>query len=360
MNLTDLRDELDLRAHEISQPEADVVSGVHEKVRRIRRRRTAAVGTACVAALVSGGLVLANVTGRDQAPPVPAGSTKPVLGSDGMPTRAIPDSPGDIVKDGLRYRAQVADDRLLGGAIGDVGQNRLEFTVPLTSHDLSVAMECIDPNAPDHLDDSDKSLWVSVTVDGKPGASHSCDSAFELRDLQAGGMQFRERDADSTLAPRGSTVTVVVSLTRGDDKLPATSPTARLTGAVYAVGEELAIVDEDGKVVGAVDVVNEHNGFRYRLESIVTAPASHGPLPETRSPNNVPYLVTWGSTGAGDEPAAGATLALDGVDSSSMGGWFGSATEPQPAKPAVPLTMKADGPRPKSGTAFIAIYTLER
>ena len=116
MNLTDLRDELTTHADDLGTA-TDLRAGVAAKVTQTKRRRAVAVGagaTLAVAALAVG------VVTRSAGPPrpVPAGtpsSTAPMIGADGMPYRAVPDAPGDVVKDGLRYRSRVGDDTLAVG-----------------------------------------------------------------------------------------------------------------------------------------------------------------------------------------------------------------------------------------------------
>ena len=111
-----------------------------------------------------------------------------------------------------------------------------------------------------------------------------------------------------------------------------------------------------GWTVAVVPEVREHQGYRYLLERVVTRPAAKGPLPETRTPAGKPFLVTWGSAGQDAADPNRGVLHLEGLAETSGiegGGW---STTGQPARAAGTATLRLDGPRPASGTAFIALY----
>lgn len=142
MNTTELRDELSARAASIDAP-SSMSTGVAGKIRATKRRRAAAVaGTACAVAVLTGVSVVN--AGRSTAPVVPAGRATPsvMVAADGMAYRVVPPSPGDVERDGLRYRAQVADDRLAVSAIGAVGQGKITMTWTPTSTQVDLAVDC--------------------------------------------------------------------------------------------------------------------------------------------------------------------------------------------------------------------------
>jgi len=187
MNVTDLRDELTAHADGLGTA-PDLAAGVAGRVRTTKRRRAVAAGSVATLAVVALAVGVVTSLGRP-APSVPAGSPSsaaPMVGADGMPFRAVPDAPGDVVKDGLHYRARVADDRLAAGFVGDRGQG--QFTLawePTTTH-VSVGAECYLPG----LTADEASVYmVTVSLGGTTGFfGSSCTGGRpQQRDLPAGG-----------------------------------------------------------------------------------------------------------------------------------------------------------------------------
>ena len=358
MNTTELRDELSTRAASIDAPPS-MSTAVAGKIRATKRRRAAAVaGAACAVAMLAG-VTVVNA-GRSAAPLVPAGTSAPSLlvAADGMPYRAVPPSPGDVARDGLRYRAQVADDRLAVAAIGAVGQGKVTMTWTPTSTHVSLATECWLPRA----DTQSVPLETAfLLIDGKRTVGRGCASEpASPGALPAGGATLGEPGQGWDGLTVGKPVTMTVEAFDRQGR-PVTDPRVRVSGAVYVLGPQRDVIDmSTGKVVAQVPEVTENEGYRYRLTSLTTKPATGGPA-TVRTPSQTPFLVTYGSVGL--DPAGGATgdvgrdylVGLDAPTGGNSGGV--RVTVPQPARAAGAVTLRHEGPKPQRGVQLIAIYT---
>ncbi|WP_076263968.1 hypothetical protein [Intrasporangium flavum] len=360
MNLTDLRDELAQHADDLG-PAPDFRAGVATRVRRTKRRRaaTGAAATLAVAALAVG---VATDLGRP-APTVPAGpsasatSTAPMIGSDGLPYRTVPDGPGDVVKNGLRYRARVGDDTLSAGFIGDVGQG--QFTLawdPTTTH-VAIGSECFLPGL---THDQAGAYMVTVGLEGTPGFfGTQCQGELPSeRDLPAGGAIPGEAGQGWSDLSVGRAASLRVQLVDARTKKPATVEGAQLTGAVYSLGDQVPVVDASGHAVASLPGVLEHQGYRYRLADTASGPAAAARLPRLSTPAGVPFLVTAGST-SWDASSDPGTVYVTGLDQQAGATAGGLQTIPQGARPAGSVGLRIEGRSP-AGTALLALYLPER
>jgi hypothetical protein len=353
MNVTDLREELATRTHELHADSASISEGVTGRIRATKRRRAAGAAGGLGAAALMIGLVLTNQASPVTPSPIPAAT----LGADRMPFRAVAEAPGDVVNDGLRFRARVGEDRLAAGVIGDdSGQRSVTATWIPTTNRISYVAECWLLPGTDQAVAEDTMVRASIS-----GAEGYLESSCESRpphsgDLSSGGYVPGEPGQGDPELQVGTTTTLTVELVTRDGT-PAAVPGARLAAAVYDLGPQRIIEDDARRVVGALPEVSEHQGFAYRLEALVTGPAGTDPLPEVATPAGVPFLVAYGSSSPGD-PTVG-SLQLVGLDAESsliqVGGW---STMPQPARAAGAVELRSEGPRDKGGVAFIAIYTL--
>lgn len=356
MNTTDLREELAARTDDVHADPASIAEGVTGRIRATKRRRAAGAAGGLGAAVLAIGLVLTNQGAPIAPAPVPAAT----LGADRMPSRLLPDAPGDVVKDGLRFRARAAQDRLAVGVIGDAdGRRSLSASwVPTTAH-ISYVAECwlLPGTSPAVVEDT----LVRASISGVEGHVEStCESrAAATGDLSPGGYVPGEPGQGHPELRVGTTTTLTVELVTRDGT-PTAVPGARLAAAVYDLGPQRLIEDDGGRVVAALPEVSEHQGFTYRLEALVSGPAATGPLPEIATPAGVPFLVTYGSAAPAGDPDP-ATLYVAGLDDESSriagGGW---STLPQPARAAGIAELRTEGSRPDTGVAFIAIYTPTR
>lgn len=362
MNLTDLRDELTLHADDLG-PAPDLRAGVAARVRRTKRRR-ATVGAAATLAVAALAVGVVTDLGRS-APTVPASSATrssapmigPMIGPDGMPYRDVPDARGDVVKNGLRYRAQVADDTLAVGFIGDAGQG--QFTMvwdPTTTH-ASIGAECFLPGL---TQEQAVGYLVKVGFDGATGffASTCSGGRPSQRDLPPGGTSPGEPGQGWPELAVGKPARLRVQLIDARTQKPAAVDGVQLTGAVYEQGARQDVVDASGRTVASLPAVLEHEGYRYRFLAMQAGPAGTTPLPHLATPAGVPFLVTAGSTGPDTSADAGTTYVtgLDAQPGSTSGGW---QTVPQPARAAGTVGLRTEGKAP-TGTALLALYVPER
>jgi hypothetical protein len=356
MNITDLREELHLRADELSADPSTLRAGVTARVTTTRRRRAAGVGGGVGAAALAVGILLTSQPGQQVVPAPAITSTRIALGADGMPSRSVPDAPGDVIKDGLRIRARVADNVLAAGVIGDAGQRSISTTwTPTTSH-ISYNAECWLP--PDTDRRVAEKTMVRVSISGIEGFFASfCQTEPPVgRDLPASSIVPGEPGVGHPELEVGVEATLTVELvTRAGAR--TTVPGARLAGSVYDLGLERRIENEFGSAVVALPELIEHQGYLYRLETLVTRPAAEGPLPEAATPADVPFLVTYGSSPPTRYPKVG-TLYLTGLDTESAHLENGGRDiVPQPARPEGRVELRAEGARPIDGVAFLGIYT---
>jgi len=359
MNLTDLRDELTTHADDLGRAR-DFTAGVADRVRTTKRRRAVVAGSVATLAVAALAVGVVTSLGRP-APTVPAGSPSsaaPMIGADGMPFRSVPDAPGDVVKDGLRYRAKVADDTLAAGFIGDRGQG--QFTLlwqPTTTH-VSVGAECYLPGL---TQDEAATYMVTVSLGGAEdyfGSSCSAGRPAE-RDLPAGGAVSGEPGQGWTELAVGQPTSLRVRLVDARTNKPAAVEGAQLTGAVYELGARTLVKDLSGKPVTTLPDVVEHGGYRYRLEGRVSvADATTRDELVVPTPGGRPFLITYGYAGTGT-PSAGAEH-LDGLSddtSSDVSGGMTSATQ-RPRLEGI-VTLRHEGQLPSSGVRLVAVYTLD-
>lgn len=353
MNTTELRDELSARVAHLDAPPS-MSTAVAGKIRATKRRRAAALaGTACAVAVLAG-VTVVNA-GRPTAPLVPAGTSAPsvMVAADGMPYRPVPPSPDDVVRDGLRYRAQVADDRLAVAAIGAVGQNKVTLNWTPTTTRVSLAVDCWLPSL-DPVSDAKPMAWV--VVDGRRLYGSGCNaSPPPAGDLQSSiDPDVTGKGWDQVAVGRPATVTVEVL---DQNFKPVSDPGVRVAGAVYTKGPQRDVTDPStGKVVLQVPQMREYQGYRYRLDSLAVDRVSAGPL-RRDTPAGRPFIVFFGTT---ETPVgtAGSTH-VDGLtDGSINAGDGGLTTANQPARPAGTITLRHEGPTPKAGVQLLAIYTL--
>ena len=370
MNLTDLREELTTHADGLGSA-PDFRAGVAARVRRTKRRRAAATGAAATLAVAA--LAVGALTGLGRpAPPVPAvpagppssvsTRTSPALDAGGMPFRVVPDAPGDVVKDGLRLRARVADDHLAVGAIGSVGQSLVTADwTPTTTH-VSLTGECYLPGAdPAVL----QRAQLRVRLQGAEGyfGTGCRDSAPTDRDLPAGGWVPGEPGQGWPELTVGRPEQVLFEVVDGRTGTQLDLPGVRVVGAVYEQGESRPIQDEAGTTRAALPEIVEHQGYRYRLTAVSSGPLRAGGLPQLGLTTRGPILLNWGSAGDGLSPglapAGTRELRLEGVPAGPEARGYGtSGVVPLPSTPRS-LRLVAHGPRPDHGVAYIAVYTLE-
>jgi hypothetical protein len=363
MNLTELRDELHNRAEEAAVPPT-ITGAAIRRIRSRQRARAVAAAVGCVVVLGAGAVVTQQL-GRS-ASPTPAGPTVshpvtpspvPTIGPDGMPSRPVPDLPGDVVRDGLRYRAKVAGDTLAAGEIGAAGQGSVSLTWTPTQTQVSLSVACWLPGAPAPTS-ADTGVWAKVTLDGGSVFLSGCSSDRPVPgDLQTSKITLSEPGSGRSELTAGKPATVTFQVIDGRTKKPVTDGSVRVAGAAYDLGPQTTIINPTTQAaVAAVPTWIEHEGYDYVLSGTVVADASSGLEASSRTPGGIPFLMMYGSAGSdGSSPAGTTYLTGLGGESSRMegGGW---TAQPQSARGAGKVTLRHEGKRATGSVDFIAIY----
>lgn len=360
MNLRELQDELRSRADVVAAPPT-ITGAVARRIRARQRARAAAAGAACVVVL-GAGAVVAQQLGRP-ATPTPAGPTVssavtpapvPTTGPDGMPTRPVPAQPGDVVRDGLRYRAKVGGDTLAVAAIGAPGEGALTLSWTPTQISVALSTACWGPVSGTGLP-PEAEVWI--LLHGKKIFGSSCSSSAPTPGaLPAGGGVPGEPGQGWSELTAGTPTTLTVQAYDLKTKKPITDGSVRVAGAIYDLGPQTQIINPATQSpVAAVPNWIEHEGYDYILSGTVVAAAANGRALSSETPGGVPFLVTSGSVGSDGEPRG--TTYLTGLDEESSrmegGGWI---TTPQPARAPGKVTLQREGARPAGYVDFIAIY----
>lgn len=298
--IDDLRNELADRAANVPPGQhLDRLAGIKRK--RTAQRRTMAAGAAgatalaiaAVVALVPGSAELAEPT-----PPPPA--TKPAKPTEDTSPPSLAGAAVPVVEEkGVEFYETPGLGTLDGYAVDEPGQRRLEFSFVAGADVVNYDHVCfgapeVDPPSPD-------ALMVSITVNGHPQSSVSCDpSPSPLpRSPSAGSGYANERDAriwEGYGVVEGSEVEVVVEL-ETFDREPASDPGVTIGAGFWSmraapVHEVAPDVLEPGVVV--------HGGVNYRYRESVSASVGEGDsFPAPEHPSDTPVLAVWGKTGSG-------------------------------------------------------------
>ncbi|WP_433010471.1 hypothetical protein [Kribbella sp. CA-294648] len=253
---------------------------------------------------------------------------------EGPPVQAPPTSPADYVKDGIRYRARVGGDTLLGAKIADRGTSSLEFDFtatdrPVTLHDFCTATS---PG-------TDPEYQLSVKFNGVQVGKTSC--AADSTDAGAGSDW-----APVTQPKDGQRVRVSVQLEDKNGR-PVSRPIDWVGLGIYAKGEQRTIDDT------TLDVVREYGGRNYRLAEVKQADVKTTKDLELATPADKPFLVAYGTAGlTGDQPRVETSGLTHGTP--SVGGGIGLVGEA--ARPAGKAKIQLSTGKYTSGHLVIALY----
>lgn len=363
MNSAELKRELDMLVRDVAA-DGHVVAGVASKVRARKRARAAGIGVACVALLGLGAGVTTQLGGGTRTPaPAFSGHAMPTPtlsgADDGMPSRTVPPPPGDVVKDGLRFRAQVAGAQLAAGVIGAEGQTSLALGWTPSTTRVTIAGECwataLSGSPVPAID-----LEVSLDGDPQPAFKGSCVPGSPPAVLTPTGLAPGEPGGpgwDLLAVGRPAELSFrVVDATSGK---PVTDGSVRITAAVYDRGAERVLTEpKNGRPLLALPELIEHNGYTYQLATL-TSRSPEEKLPAVPTPAGEPFFVAFGSTGDGSvtDALVPTGVRLTGITNDTgllSGGW---STAAQPARGTGTVALVREGPTPRSGVDFIAIYT---
>lgn len=291
---------------------------------------------------------LVDATGRRVADPTATlGAAMYTTGSrtassGPMPSRSPSTSPDDYTRDGIRYRAKIGGDTLIGATVGTRGQQAVTFTFTPTSTDLSFSPFCL----------ADAKHWAHIDLNGKPGFGMSCTGSGST-DAGGGNQTFRPGEGWKELE-LGRPNTLTVRLT-DKNRRSVTDGDARIGLGVYRRGPQHT-VQGDGDVV-ELPKVREFAGYLYELAGVRTAGAGRGASVSISTPAGVPFLVGYGSTATGTSirvalsGAGTAAAEMSGVDGAGIG------LTDQPARASGQATLKVMEGKPAKGKLVLAVYT---
>jgi hypothetical protein len=253
---------------------------------------------------------------------------------EGPPSQAPPTSAADYVKDGIRYRAKIGGDTLLGAKIADRGSSSFEFDFTATDQPVSLHDVCTATSP-----GTDPQYQVSVKFNGVAIGKTSCSG--NTTDAGSGSSW-----TPGTLPKAGQRVKVTVQLEDKNGR-PVSRPNDWVGLGIYAKGEQRTIDDT------TLDVVREYAGRNYRLTEVKQADVKTTKDLELATPADKPFLVAYGTAGLkGDQP----TVEISGLThgTPSVGGGIGLVGEA--ARPAGKAKVHLSTGKYTSGHLVIALY----
>ncbi|MFI5711498.1 hypothetical protein [Kribbella sp. NPDC051620] len=285
---------------------------------------------------------LTDETGR----PIEDRSTQIALGiyhsaampPEGPPGRTPPTSDADYVKDGVRYRAKVGGDTLLGALVADRGKNQFDLTVTATGSQLSFSPLC---TAMVTGSGQFPQYQLAISFNGEPATSMSCSGGS----LDAGTGSSSTTGAKPPAA--GEQVKVTVRLEDKNGK-PVTRENDWIGLGIYSKGKQQTV---DGM---GFDEVREYDGRNYRLTELKKVPFPGANRLTIKTPADTPFLVSYGSTGKVDEKSMIEVTGLSDSPAHSGAGGYGTAGEPARAAGSATLTATGMGKGP--GHLILALY----
>lgn len=265
----------------------------------------------------------------------------------GMPRQLPPTSSADYTKDGYRYRAQIADRKLLGAVVSDPGHVQAKFEItgtggPLVLYNLCTAREL-----------TEGAYSLGIAIPGLPKRTSSCGPAGST-DLGTGNSTTLP--AEQTLAA-GKKVTVTVTLEDAKGN-PVAQSDARIGLGIYQDGQKRAYPAGAGQPDFRLDELVEVAGHNYRLADVRTADATAGRV-GLPTPAGRPFLVSYGPSDITD--ADEVSVLFGGVDGG--GSIISTATTPGgmgqawvPARDGATATLETASGRPTKGKLLLALY----
>jgi hypothetical protein len=172
MNVDELRSGLTTLAAQVDVEPATVAADAHARLARVdrlvaraRRLRVAAAAGAAVAVVSAAGLVASELP-RDSATPPASGLST-------------------VEDNGVSLYASPAGGVLVGHVVGDPGARTLTLTVTPKSLDLAWSVECANATASDGPLPRRSPDEFSLSVNGHPISSGSCDDVIDRTPMNA-------------------------------------------------------------------------------------------------------------------------------------------------------------------------------
>jgi hypothetical protein len=242
MNLTDLTDELESRAHDVTpSPGMARLAAVRGRVRARRRRQAGAV------ALIAAGCALALAVGPNLI---------------GLHTHSAPPAKsGGHRNPPFTFDPLLAGDPLAFTAVGKAGQSEVTLRFTPKDTNLSLGEFCYLPGNPPG---GASPLWGAVTINGHSSLGGGC-----VASTVANGVSSEPGKAGwaelGVVPGRESVIRIRLQTQKG---VPHTDPSVRLGVSLYELSGER--ITQDGFVI-KLDA--EAGGHDYRLVADQTRPA---------------------------------------------------------------------------------------
>ncbi|MEV6285452.1 hypothetical protein [Kribbella sp. NPDC051770] len=349
MNLDELRDRLHDQAGEIDLAEPAPIPVLRRRTKQLRRRRVAGAGVTAVCGALVVLVALNNGMVPDRAEP--ANSPSPALATpttppDGLPERAIEDAPGDYVRDGIRYRAKVADSDLLDAQIRT---GPISFQWEPAQDLVDFRAFCVLPGRPAAAEQAK----VIVRVGGRAVTSRPCTGVAEPEAGEQASIGVPGLGIQTT-KPVQVTATVVDRNNRA------------VAGAVTGVGVYTRGPDRELSPGYWFPERVEHHGYLYSLDegtTITPVRTDYGPQDgQQDSPGFTPYLLAFGTVGVSTKHTfelagtpGGQRVSVDPADGPAASMFFDAV----PAQAAGQIVLRQLGTAPATGDLVLARYLPE-
>lgn len=269
----------------------------------------------------------------------------------GLPVRKLPPSSGDYLKDGIRFRAKMAGNTLLGATVGATGQRTVKLRFTATGKTTELRFLCTADRenfrrAPD----------LTIRINGRSGGRPKCHSGRS--DVALGNLGYPV----TTSAGQPVEVTVGLEDRQGRDVMVQG---ARLGVGAYSLLPSRVIQTKAGNA--AIDEVVEYGDYTYKLAKVVTMDAAGRRVLSLDTPAGTPYIVGYGyGLDANAEP--GIIAQIDGLSQrlsfrlgqtdlmgpARLTGSFG-----QSPREAGQARLKIREGRPTQGVLYLALYLPE-
>ncbi len=294
--------------------------------------------TVAVAAVAVG--IVPGAVGNNSVRP----ADTPPTGIDGLPSRDPDWRPDlDLNRSGITFRARIAGESLLGGAVVDSGQTELRFTVRPRAAAIGMRYACLSAPRPDTL--------VEIVIAGQVKTpADDCANGPVTEPLDASGPAVPLTLPGFT---PGRAIPVVIRLVDKGTRRPVTDPTAVLGIGIYDPGP----VHRVGPV--GIPETYEHQGYLYRLTRLERGTTSDLPL-EISTPAGRPFLLAiggygdWHGLSLDPDGMAGPLTPIDQLDGTT-GPVMIQARPPHTGPHGFAFVQATR--RSGAGEMFIALYT---
>ncbi|MEV6285454.1 hypothetical protein [Kribbella sp. NPDC051770] len=252
--------------------------------------------------------------------------------------------PGDHEENGLRFRAEIGGDRLISWASGKPGVSKLTGSYTSTGRPIQIDTFCTANDTGSGFP-YDFKVWIN----GVERLSSCLAMSTDLGTNGGGGF--------AGVGKPGERMNVTATLVDKSGR-PVEVPGARIAFTVYEKGPQRTV---DGM---SLDERVEFGGAKYQLTELKTVDATTTRKIELKTPEGVPFLVSYGSSDLGAKGVVNGTL--DGLSGQSMlstddgtseiTSW-GLGTDGNWAGPSRTAVLRITDGKVTKGKLILALYT---